>query len=89
MAHMHMLQTGRPHMHMAMRSRVGVRVTPNAPLCVGIKPLPVRRRVEVREVGVSREGAASFIQLACMLPLFCDAHAEDCHCDRTAHQHSA
>jgi hypothetical protein len=38
---------------------VGVRVAPSSPVCVGIKPLPIRRRVEVREVGGSRGGAES------------------------------
>lgn len=48
-------RAGRPQMHMAsMRPRLSLRVTPCAPVCVGIKPLPIRRRVEVREVGGSR-----------------------------------
>jgi hypothetical protein len=35
----------------SMRPRVNLRVSPCAPVCVGIKPHPIRRRVEVREVG--------------------------------------
>lgn len=51
----------------SMRPRVNLRVSPCTPVCVGIKPLPIRRRpVEVREVGWgSTKGWAPAIPPTC------------------------